>query len=162
MDVLITTPESRVVTIHESKKNCEEFHRKKITKAQKQRYFCELINHEMEGTSWHSTPAPAPPGYTLLSWWMWLFIESLSFSFTFLPAAKPTGLVEASYVLSFFFFLPPFGPKRVKTAQTNMVAYVVWDINFKSDFRIDLRGCLEAVLASKPHFLCWSQNDGSS
>ena len=29
---------------------------------------------------------------------------------------------------------------------------VVWAINFKSDFRFYLRGCLEAVLASKHHF----------
>ena len=52
--------------------------------------------------------------------------------------------------------------KKVKTVQTNMVAYVVWAINFKHDFRFDLQGCLEAVLASKPHFLCWSPIDGSS
>ena len=30
-----------------------------------------------------------------------------------------------------------------------MGAYVVWAMNFKSDFRFDLRGCLEAILASK-------------
>ena len=43
-----------------------------------------------------------------------------------------------------------------------MVAYVVWAINFKSDFRFDLKVCLEAALASKPHFLGWFQIDGSS
>ena len=29
------------------------------------------------------------------------------------------------------------------------VAYVVWAINFKSEVRSNLRGCLEAVVASK-------------
>ena len=61
-----------------------------------------------------------------------------------------------------FFFFPPFGPKKAKTVQTNIVAYVVWAIDFKSNVRCDLRGCLEVVLASKPHFLCWSPIDGSS
>ena len=43
-----------------------------------------------------------------------------------------------------------------------MVAYVVWDINFKSDVRSDLQGCLEAIVASKPSFLCLYLIDGSS
>ena len=46
--------------------------------------------------------------------------------------------------------------KRGKTVQTNMVVYVVWAINFKSEFRSDFRGCLKVTVASKPHFLCWS------
>ena len=33
-----------------------------------------------------------------------------------------------------------------------MVTYAVWAIDFKSDFRFDLRGCLEAMVSSKPHF----------
>ena len=37
-----------------------------------------------------------------------------------------------------------------------MVAYVVYAVNFKSEFRSDLQGCLEVTVASKPHFLCWS------
>ena len=42
--------------------------------------------------------------------------------------------------------------KKVKTAKINTVAYVVWAFNFKSDFIFDLQGCLEATMASKPHF----------
>ena len=49
--------------------------------------------------------------------------------------------------------------KSFKTAQTNMVAYVIWAINFKSEVRSDLRGCLEAIVASKSHFLCLSPID---
>ena len=49
--------------------------------------------------------------------------------------------------------------KQVDRVQTNMVAWVVRATNIKSDFRFDLQGCLEAVLASKPHFLCCSQID---
>ena len=38
-----------------------------------------------------------------------------------------------------------------------MVAYVVWAINFKSDFRFDLRGCLEVILALNLHWsVHWS------
>ena len=51
------------------------------------------------------------------------------------------------------FLLSAIWSKKNKTVQTNMEAYVVWAINLKTDFRIDLRVCLEAVLASKPHFL---------
>ena len=80
----------------------------------------------------------------------------------FLPAAKPTGLVEVSWFFFFFLFFLIICSKKTKTAQTNMGAYVVWAANFKSDFRFYLRGCLEAVSASKPHFLRWSQIDGSS
>ena len=40
------------------------------------------------------------------------------------------------------FFFPSFGPKRAKTAQTSMVTYVIWAINFKYDFIFDIRGCL--------------------
>ena len=65
----------------------------------------------------------------------------------FLPAAKPTGQVEVSW---FLFLLSAIWSKKVKTAKTKMVAYVEWAMNFKSDFRFDLRGCFEAVLASKP------------
>ena len=55
-----------------------------------------------------------------------------------LIAAKPTSLVELTgfFLLSFFFL--PFVPKRVKTVQTNMVAYVIWAIYFKSEVRSDL------------------------
>ena len=62
------------------------------------------------------------------------------------------GLVGASCLSSFFLLSVRF-QKEVKTAKTNMVAYVVWAKNFKSDFRFDLRGCLEATVASKPQFL---------
>ena len=57
----------------------------------------------------------------------------------FLVAAKPSNFCRGE--LSFF-FLSPFGPKRSKQSKQNMVAYVVRAINFKSDFRVDLRGCL--------------------
>ena len=63
----------------------------------------------------------------------------------FLPAAKPTGLVELNVLLSSFFFLNHFVQKQPKQA------YVVWAINFKS----------EAVW-SKPHFLCFPPIDGTS
>ena len=79
--------------------------------------------------------------------------------FVFLRAAKSTGLVEISCVVLSSFCICS---KKGQTGQTNMVAYVGWAINFKSDFRFDLRGCLEAALASKPHFLCRSPIDGSS
>ena len=63
---------------------------------------------------------------------------------------------------SFFFFLSSLEvQKRVKTVQANMVVYVIWAINFKSDVRYDLRGCLEAIVTSKLH-LCCSLIDGSS
>ena len=68
----------------------------------------------------------------------------------FLPAAKPTGLVETDS--SFFFFLIKV-QKKAKTVQRNMVAYVVLAMNFKSEVRSDLQGCLEATVASKHHFL---------
>ena len=58
---------------------------------------------------------------------------------------------------SFFFLIKV--QKKAKTVKTNMVS---WAINFKSEVRPDLRGCLEATVASKPHFLCWSPIDGSS
>ena len=50
------------------------------------------------------------------------------------------------------FFLLIIWSKRTKTAPTNLVVYVFCAINFKFGFRFDLRGCLEAVLASKHHF----------
>ena len=54
---------------------------------------------------------------------------------------------------SFFFFLSSLEvQKRVKTVQANMVVYVIWAINFKCDVRYDLRGCLEAIVASNPIF----------
>ena len=77
----------------------------------------------------------------------------------FLVAAKPTTLVEIS---GFFFLLYNEVQKKVQTVQTNMVAYAIWATNFKSEVRCDLRGCLEAIVASKPHFLCCSPIDGSS
>ena len=43
-----------------------------------------------------------------------------------------------------------------------MLAYVVCAIDFKYEVRSDLRACLEATVASKPHFLGWSPIDGSS
>ena len=43
-----------------------------------------------------------------------------------------------------------------------MVTYAVWAIDFKSDFRFDLRGCLEAMVASKPHFKNFYLKSGSS
>ena len=49
----------------------------------------------------------------------------LNFVGGFLPAAKPTGLLEANSCLFFlFFFLTKFkkGPKQAYTVQTNMVA----------------------------------------
>ena len=52
--------------------------------------------------------------------------------------------------------------KKTKTVQTNMVAYVVCTTDFTSEVRSDLWGCLEAIVAAKPHFLCWSPIDGSS
>ena len=33
-----------------------------------------------------------------------------------------------------------------------MVAHVVWTINFKSEVRSDLRGCLKAIAGSKTSF----------
>ena len=82
----------------------------------------------------------------------------------FLVAAKPTTLVEISgFFLSFIFFLLSHEvQKKVQTVQTNMVLYAIWATNFESEVRCDLRGCLEAIVASKPHFLCWSPIDGSS
>ena len=44
---------------------------------------------------------------------------------TFLPAAKPTGLVETNF-LSFFLMIFPNIP--TKTSQPNMTAYLVGDI----------------------------------
>ena len=68
----------------------------------------------------------------------------------FLVAAKPTTLVETNsssfFLLSFFLIICP---KMAKTVQTNMVAYVILAINFKSEVRSDLRGYLEAVVASE-------------
>ena len=63
----------------------------------------------------------------------------------FLPAVQPTGLVETN-VLSFFHQ----SSKEVKTKriQTNMVAWVVWAINFKSDFRFNLRGHHTGLITS--------------
>ena len=63
---------------------------------------------------------------------------------------------------SSFFLLSVNVQKKVQTVLTNMVAYVVWAINFKSDFRFDHQGCLEAMVASKLHFLCCSLIDQSS
>ena len=37
-----------------------------------------------------------------------------------------------------------------------MLADVVWAINYKSDFRFDLQGCFEAILASEARQ--WAQN----
>ena len=54
--------------------------------------------------------------------------------------------------LSFFLLVPPFDPKKL-AVQTNMVSYVVLAINIISDFRADLRGCLEATEASKPQLM---------
>ena len=73
----------------------------------------------------------------------------------FLPAAKPTGLGETDFLLLSFFFLKRCKKsfKTAKSVQTNMVAYVVWAINFKSEVRSDLQGCLEATVASKHHIL---------
>ena len=45
----------------------------------------------------------------------------------FLPAAKPTGLAETNS--SFFLMICP---KKAKTVKTNMVAYVIWVMDFKS------------------------------
>ena len=57
------------------------------------------------------------------------------------------------WVLSSFFLLSSHEvQKKVQTVQTNIVVYVIWAINFKYDVRCDLRGCLEAIGASKPHF----------
>ena len=78
---------------------------------------------------------------------------------SFLVAAKPSNSSRGE--LSSFFLLSKC-KKRVKTVQTNMVAYVIWAINFKSEVRSDLRGCLEAIVASKSHFLCLSPIEGSS
>ena len=72
---------------------------------------------------------------------------------------EATTLMEMNF-LSFFFLI--ICPKEGQTVQTNMVAYKVWVTDFKSEVRSDLRGCLEAKMASKPHFLCWSPIDGSS
>ena len=64
----------------------------------------------------------------------------------FLVAAMPTTL-EANVLLSSVKV-----PKKAKTVQTNMVEYVIWIIDFKSKVRSVLRGCLETIVASKPHF----------
>ena len=48
---------------------------------------------------------------------------------------------------SSFFFLSHKVQKKVKTDQTNMVAYVIWAINLKSKIRSDLRGFLPAAAA---------------
>lgn len=61
-----------------------------------------------------------------------------------------------------FFFLSVKVQKKAKAVQTNMLAYVVWAIIFKSEVRSDLQGCLEAIVASKHHFLGWAPIDGSS
>ena len=62
-----------------------------------------------------------------------------------------------------FFLISHKVEKKYKTFLTNKVAYVVvWDINFKSEDRSDLQGCLEAIVALKPHFLSLSPADGSS
>ena len=75
---------------------------------------------------------------------------------SYLVAAKPSNSSRGELSPSFFFLLLSHEvQKKVQTVQTNMVAYVVWAINFKSEVRSDLRGCLEAIGASKPHFLCW-------
>ena len=37
----------------------------------------------------------------------------------------------------------------------------VWALNFKSEVRSELWGCLDAIAASKPHFLCWSLMQGN-
>ena len=42
-----------------------------------------------------------------------------------------------------------------------MVAYVVWAIDLKSEVRSCLQGCLEAMMALKPNFLCLCPIDGS-
>ena len=52
-------------------------------------------------------------------------------------------------------FLRDVGLRRGLNCPKNMVAYDVWAIYFKSEVRCDLRGCLEAIVAAKPHFLCW-------
>ena len=74
----------------------------------------------------------------------------------FLVGASRDKLVLSSFSLSHEV------QKRVKTVQTNMVAYIICVINFQSDVRSDLRGCLEAIVASKLHFLSQSTIDGSS
>ena len=81
------------------------------------------------------------------------------------------------FFLSFFFLLSSFlmkVQKKVKTVQTNMAAYVVWAINFKSEVRSGLNGYLEATVASKNLILrlmevlnllttnCWAPIDGKS
>ena len=51
--------------------------------------------------------------------------------------------------------LPPaFRTKRAYIIQTwyHTCMYVVWAMNFKSEVRLDLRGCLETKVASKPLF----------
>ena len=53
----------------------------------------------------------------------------------FLPAAKPIGLVEASW---FFLNLPVSSANEQTEAQTNMVSYAVWAVYFKSVVEIDL------------------------
>ena len=78
------------------------------------------------------------------------------FAEKFFVAAKPTTLLGTNSSSS------NKVQRKDKTVQTNMVAYVVWAINYKSEISFDLRGCLEVIVASKPYFLCWSQFDGSS
>ena len=65
--------------------------------------------------------------------------------------AKPTGLGELNVLSSFFLSV-----KVVKEDQNSPNKHgTICSLGhkFKSDFRFDLRGCLEARVASKHHFL---------
>ena len=42
--------------------------------------------------------------------------------------------------------------EHVQTGSTKAVSYIIWITNLKSEIRYELRGRLEAVLASKPFF----------
>ena len=58
------------------------------------------------------------------------------------------------------FFLSVIWSKKVKVAQTNLVAYVVWPKISNLILKFTSEAVLEVTVASKPHFLCWSQIDG--
>ena len=81
-------------------------------------------------------------------------VQYFNKSVVFLVAAKPTTLAELN-VLSFF--LPPYGSKMSKLGSN-----VIWAINFKSEIRTDLRGCLEVKGGLKISFSFWSPIAGSS
>ena len=66
----------------------------------------------------------------------------------FLPAAKPTGLVEVSCVLSFHHLVLQKGPNRPNKHGS------ICSLGHKFQFhRFDLRDCLEAILTLKPCIL---------